>query len=276
MKRALVAGLSILAFSAGQAFAADIPMKAARPAPMMAVAPTWTGCYIGGNVGGGWARDRVTWTGITEAGSAFAAGAATVLPAAANADFNGTGFVGGGQIGCNYQMNSFVLGVEADAQYTGMRGSRTTVSLGNTNGGPATIVPGNISESFESNWLATFRGRAGFTTGPVLFYVTGGAAVAGVKFSDSLCFPTAAVPACGTANSTNSRLGWTVGGGIEWMFASNWTVKLEYLFVDLGTTSSTMQLTPLAAIANPFPNANLTSSHRFTENIGRIGVNYKF
>ena len=92
-----------------------------------------------------WARDRVTWGGIAESATAFAAGAATVLPAAANADYTGSGFIGGGQIGYNYQMNSFVLGAEVDAQYTGIRGSRNTVSLGNTNGGPATIVPGNIS-----------------------------------------------------------------------------------------------------------------------------------
>ena len=276
MKRALVAGLSILAFSAVQAGAADLPRKAPQMVPVMAPVMTWTGCYIGGNVGGGWARDRATWGGITESATAFAAGAATVLPAAANADYTGSGFIGGGQIGCNYQMNSFVLGAEVDAQYTGIRGSRNTVSLGNTNGGPATIVPGNISESFESKWLATFRGRAGFTTGPVLFYVTGGAAIADVKFTDSLCFPTAAIPACGTANSSNSRLGWTVGGGIEWMFAPNWTVKGEYLYVDLGTTSSTMLLTPLAAIANPFPNATIATNHRFTENIARLGVNYKF
>jgi hypothetical protein len=111
-----------------------------------------------------------------EAPTAFAAGAATVLPAAVNADYSATGFVGGGQIGCNYQMGSFVLGGEADAQYTSFRGSRGAVSLGNTNGGPATIVPGIIAESFESNWWQPFRGRAGFTTGPILFYVTGGAA----------------------------------------------------------------------------------------------------
>jgi len=276
MKRALQIGLSLLAVSAVEAVAADIPMKAPVRAPVVAPIANWTGCYIGGNVGGGWARDRETWTGIVEAPTAFAAGAATVLPAAANADYSATGFVGGGQIGCNYQMGSFVLGGEADAQYTSFRGSRGAVSLGNTNGGPATIVPGIIAESFESNWLATFRGRAGFTTGPILFYVTGGAAWANLKLADQVCFPTAAVPACATGANNNSRLGWTFGGGLEWMFAPNWSVKAEYLYVDLGTVSYASLGTPIAAIPNPFPNAFITHNHRITENIARLGVNFKF
>src|SRR4051812_40726841 len=177
MKRALQIALSLLAVSAVEAGAADIPMKAPPRAQVMAPVANWTGCYIGGNVGGGWARDRVTWTGINEAGAAFSGGAAPGIPAAANADLNGTGFVGGGQIGCNYQFNTFLLGAEVDAQYTGFRATRNTTSLGT-----ATIVPGTISESFESKWLATFRGRAGFVMGPALFYVTGGAAIADAKF----------------------------------------------------------------------------------------------
>lgn len=276
MKRALIAGLSVLALSAVQAGAADIPMKAAPMAPVMAPVATWTGCYIGGNVGGGWARDRTTWTGITESGTAFAAGAATVLPGAANGDMTGTGFIGGGQIGCNYQTGQFVLGAEVDAQYTGLKGSRAAVSLGNTNGGPATIVPGAISESFDAKWLSTFRGRAGIAAGPALFYVTGGAAIANVTFNDQLCFGvTAAIPGCNTSSVNSSRLGWAFGGGIEYMFAPNWTVKGEWLYVDLGTTSATSLFTATAG-GNPFPNATITHNHRFTENIGRIGLNYKF
>jgi len=243
---------------------------------MMAPVMTWTGCYIGGNAGGGWARNTATWTGITEGPTAFAAGAATVVPAAANGDYNGSGFVGGGQIGCNYQTGMFVLGAEVDAQYTGIRGSRNAVSLGNTNGGPATIVPGTITESFESKWLATFRGRAGIASGQWLFYVTGGAAIADVTFNDQLCFGvTAAVPGCNTSSAQNNRLGWTAGGGIEWMFAANWTAKVEYLYVDLGTTSSTSLLVATAG-GSPFPNAFITHNNRFAESIARVGLNYKF
>src|SRR5205085_5348272 len=273
MKRALQIGLSLLAVSAVEAVAADIPMKAPVRAPVVAPVSNWTGCYIGGNVGGGWARSRDSWTGIVEGPVAFATDAGAVLPPAANGDVNATGFVGGGQIGCNYQVNSFVLGAEVDAQYTGFRGTRTAASVGTVN-----IAPGNITESFESKWLATFRGRAGFTTGPVLFYVTGGAALADLRFGDQVCFPTAAIPACATgASSGNSRLGWTFGGGIEYMFAPNWTVKGEYLYVDLGTASNSGFGAPIAAIPNPFTPAGIvTFNHRVTENIARVGPNYKF
>src|ERR1044072_7461042 len=188
MKKVLSATIGLIALSAVPAVGADLPVKA-RPMPAMAPVLNWTGCYIGVNAGGGWARSRNTWTGITEAGTAFAAGAATVLPAAANADISNSGFVGGGQIGCNYQVGgNFLLGVEGDLQYTSFDVTRVAVSLGNTNGGPATIVPGNITESVSSRWLSTVRGRAGFTTGPVLFYVTGGAAIANVRFADQVCF----------------------------------------------------------------------------------------
>src|SRR3954468_4153832 len=129
MKRALQIGLSLLAVSAVEAVAADIPMKAPVRAPVVAPVSNWTGCYIGGNVGGGWARNRVTWGGIVEAPTAFATDAATVIPAAANADFSATGFVGGGQIGCNYQFNSFVIGAEVDADYTGFRATRAATSV---------------------------------------------------------------------------------------------------------------------------------------------------
>lgn len=276
MKRILGATVGLLAVSALPAMAADLPVKAPMMVPAAAPVYNWTGCYIGGNVGGGWARDSVTWTGITESGTAFAAGAATVLPGAANATYNASGFIGGGQVGCNYQTGQFVLGIEGDAQYTGLRGSRTAVSLGNTNGGPLTIVPGAISESFDAKWLSTVRGRAGFAAGPMLFYATGGLAFASVTFNDQLCFgATAAVPGCNTSSVTNTRFGWTVGGGIEWMFAANWTAKVEYLYADLGTASATSLFLATAG-GNPFPNATITHNHRLTENIGRVGLNYKF
>ena len=277
MKHALAIGIGVATLAALPAFAADIPVRIPTKAPVM-VAPVsnWSGCYIGANAGATWGRSDTTWTGITESPTGFAAGAATVIPAAANARFGNTGFVGGGQIGCNYQNGSLVLGVEADAQYTGLNVTRTAVSLGDTNGGPPTITPGNITENFQSRWLSTARARAGFAAGPWLFYATGGLAVANVKFFDQICAPTAAIPGCATASIGTTRLGWTVGGGIEWMFASNWTAKAEYLYVDLGSAASVSQYTPTAGGVNPFTAAFITHNHRFTENIVRVGLNYKF
>jgi outer membrane immunogenic protein len=113
------------------------------------------------------------------------------------------------------------------------------------------------------------RGRAGYAAGPWLFYATGGLAVANISFADTIAFP-------GIGDSTNAisgsttAIGWTVGGGIEWMFAPNWTVKAEYLYAQLpGTTlTSTNSAVPIATIAHAHGDVQ--------ESIGRIGVNYKF
>ena len=170
---------------------------------------------------------------------------------------------------------SFLLGVEGDIQYTSFDVTRIAVSLGNTNGGPATIVPGNITESFSSRWLSTVRGRAGFTTGPVLFYATGGAAIANLRFSDQLCFPTAAIPICNTATSDETRLGWTVGGGAEFRLDRKWSMKAEYLYLNFDSVSGT-STTKSPFFGDP---TTITYRHRLDPDaihIGRIGLNYRF
>jgi outer membrane immunogenic protein len=270
-------GLFGVIFAAGPALGAD--MSVPRGAPW--VAPSWTGCYVGVNLGGVTGSDKDRWTNITEtpagAGGAgtttgFAVGAAAVLPAAADATLNGSGFSGGGQFGCSVQGGSWVWGAEADIQYTGLEGDRAATSLGDTNGGPATIVPGQISESFSSRWLSTIRGRLGYAMGPVLFYGTGGVAIADVHYADQVCFPTAGIPGCNAASSNVTPVGFAVGGGIEWEFAPMWSVKAEYLFVDLGTSSfdSTFVST------QTFSSATITHNHHLTENLGRVGLNVRF
>lgn len=98
-----------------------------------------------------------------------------------------------------------------------------------------------------------------------LLYATGGLALADVSYSDVLVFPTSS----NAASSRTVLAGWTVGAGAEWAFAPNWSVKAEYLYVDLGTTSYTMTNAT-------FPAATILVDHRLTENIGRIGINYQF
>lgn len=271
-------GLFGVIFVAGPAPGADMSVPGGAPWAV----PSWTGCYVGINLGGVTGSDKDRWTGITESAggiaspggqnSGFAVGAATVLPAAANATLNGSGLTGGGQFGCSVQGGSWVWGAEADIQYTGLEGNRAATSLGDTNGGPATIVPGQISESFSSRWLSTVRGRLGYAMGPVLFYGTGGVAIADVHYADQVCFPTAGIPGCNAASSNVTPVGFAVGGGIEWEFAPMWSVKAEYLFVDLGTTSfdSTFVST------QTFTSATITHNHHLTENLGRVGLNVRF
>lgn len=255
------------------AFAADIVFPSPPPPP-----PGWsfTGCYIGANVGAGWGNSTFSWTNITEnPTTAFNTGAATVLPEAADASLDRAGFLGGGQVGCNYQPGWLVVGVEGDFDFMNLDVGRTTVSLGNTNGGPSTIVPGNISKSFSTDWLSTVRGRAGVASGAWFYYATAGLAIAKASFSDQLCFPSAATPTCNTASSSGTREGWVAGAGIEWKLAPAWSTKLEYLYVDFGNTSYNSIATTSAG-SSPFPDATITHVHAFNENIIRIGVNYQF
>jgi outer membrane immunogenic protein len=255
------------------AFAADIVFPSPPPTP-----PGWsfTGCYIGANGGVGWADSKFSWTNITEnSTTAFNTGAATVLPEAADASLDRAGFLAGGQVGCNYQPGWLVVGVEGDFDYMGSNVGRTAVSLGNTNGGPSTIVPGNISESFSTDWLSTVRGRVGVASGAWFYYASAGLAIAKASFSDQLCFPSAMTPTCNTASASGTHEGWVVGGGIEWKLAPAWSTKLEYLYASFGNTSYNSIATTSAG-TTPFADATITHVHSFDESIIRVGVNYQF
>ena len=167
----------------------------------------------------------------------------------------------GGELGCNYQTGMFLLGGEADIEYTGINVTRNVVS-------PIFGVP--ISESTISNWLSTYRGRLGIASGVWLFYATGGLALGQFNIADTATF--AGSGTVNTITTTNTKLGWTVGGGAEWMFAPQWSLKAEYLYVDLGSETAT------SVNNNPalFPSSSIIHTHSLTENIGRVGVNFHF
>jgi outer membrane immunogenic protein len=208
----LSTAISVLAGSS--AFAADLPVKAApfSPAPVA----NWTGFYAGVNVGGGWAN---TNDGL------------------GSGDL--TGVIGGGQLGYNWQVGQFVLGVEGDFQGSTQKKSDTF---------------GPISVEQKLPWLATLRGRLGYAPGPLLFYVTGGAAWVNYELSGSAAGLTV------SDNATQSA--WTVGGGVEWMFLPHWSTKVEYLYVDTGDKDVTLFGT--------------TVNGRAKDNIVRAGLNYHF
>lgn len=188
------------------ASAADLPRKA--PAYMPPPAPTyvWTGCYIGGNVGGAWSHVEVT--DVASGGSA---------------SVGNSGVAGGGQVGCDYQMNEFVFGI---------RNMFDGTSLKKTVGLSTSTFTGSAESHVE--WFDTLTGRVGYLVQPnILLYGQGGAAwtQANVKFFD----PT------GTQIgelSKNSKTGWTAGGGVEWMFLPHWSAFVEYNFMGFGTRSS--------------------------------------
>jgi outer membrane immunogenic protein len=244
---------------AGSALAADLGRPPAYKAPPMAPAASWTGCYVGATAGGDWGTSNVSWA-ANPAGFGAAAAAAIDIPTAQT--INSGGFTGGGELGCSYQFNPWlVVGVEGDFEYTGLSASNSGAVNFRGTANPFT-------ESFSSNWLSTVRGRVGVANGPLLVFVTGGVAFANPTFTDAISFP-----ASGTTNAASSSggtiTGWTAGGGVEWFFMPQWSLKAEYLHVDFGTTTFT-SVNPLFALAT------IDHSHTFTEDIGRVGVNFHF
>jgi outer membrane immunogenic protein len=254
-----LAGAALL--FAGPAVAADLAVqepvykapvyKAPPPAPVY-----WTGCYVGATAGGVSGRSDVSWA-----------------PDFSNAELTGqtaaslrsTSFTGGGEAGCNYQVNTWlVVGVEADGEYTGLGSAKTGV-VNTTN--PPLASP--FTESFSSRWLATVRGRVGVASGQWLFFASGGAAFANSTFSDAITFPTGPTNSSTTAATSSGTItGWTAGGGIEWLFSPHWSLKAEYLHVDFGTRS-------FLGI-NSQSSSTILFNHTLTEEIGRVGVNYHF
>jgi outer membrane immunogenic protein len=262
MRKALsaLAGVGLLA--SGPLFAADLAVKAPlykAPAPVF----SWTGCYVGANAGGAWASST--------ASDILGGDWLTHSPAADNAavqangspSFSTSGFAGGGQFGCNYQINQFVLGVEGDADYLGLSSSASSSVLAPVAGTTVTN-----SASLSSHWLTTVRPRLGYTTGPALFYATGGLAVGNVSYSDTQSFTASNSAASGSVSST--RTGYAVGGGIEYAFDNHWIGGVEYLHVDLGSLGFNTTVQPgFSAFSNSF-------SADFKENIVRARLNYKF
>jgi outer membrane immunogenic protein len=248
-----LAGAALVGLAVGPAMAIDpslLRMPYRTPPPVA----SWTGCYVGATLGGVWGKSDVTWApnppGFTLGGVLTAGAARTTL--------SSSGFSGGGEVGCNYQMSSWlVLGVEGDFESAALGTTRTA-------GGAGGVSP--FTESFGSHWLSTIRGRAGVAVGQWLFFASGGAAFANLSLTDQIFF--AGSSNMGAFNGTVT--GWTVGGGVEWAVTPRWTVKGEYLYVDLGNTSYT---SPNSNPANVL--STILHSHNVTESIGRFGLNYR-
>jgi outer membrane immunogenic protein len=281
--------LSTVALGAllGPAMAADLaPIYKAPPAPVC----FWCGWYAGVNVGAHWAQDTTVQTTGVAVGAAptfgpeaaVAAGLATTGLGAKQ-----SGFIGGGQVGYNWQAASWVYGAEADIQglTRDVNGSVATVTSG---------VPGFPSEAFTSttsvtkslDYFGTLRARFGYLLTPgFLVYGTAGLAYGGVHATTSISQADAGIlggpPVVGygsSASISQTRAGWTAGGGVEMQLGPRWTAKAEYLYYDLGSVS--YGLPNLVGNAPPFavPTwvASAQSTAKFNGDIVRLGLNYKF
>lgn len=257
MKTVLLATTAIF-LGAVSANAADLAARTyTKAAPMLAPSWNWSGFYIGGNVG----------YGATESPSQNAVFTPTTpltLVAASVGTTSAQGIVGGGQIGWNTMvMPGWLIGIEADFQGSDQNGS-TSVILGGATAPTATV------ES-RLNWFGTVRGRVGWTATPeTLLYVTGGYAYGEVETRNSSNFPSGGVPFLAGSAVKNVQDGWTVGGGVETrLWNTNWTGKLEYLYMDLGTQRTGNSTGPAGS---GFVQGSLVD---FNDHVIRVGLNYK-
>jgi outer membrane immunogenic protein len=225
----------------GSARAADLPTKVPLAPVPAAAAYSWTGCYIGVEGGGNWGRSSETASGVRNP-------AVAGLPLTNEFDLRGA--LVGGTVGCNYQVGTWVFGIENDYSWTNKSGSANDIAPFNTR------AVNTVSES----WIDTLRGRIGFAWDRALIYGTGG-----VAFTD------AQLTVCGAArcpSESQSRTGWVAGVGVEYAVWQSLSVKIEYLHADFGTT----RYFNSPAIPTNFAIRDV----RLSDDIIRAGLNWRF
>jgi outer membrane immunogenic protein len=305
MKKSVSLAALLVALPITVAFAADLPSKKEPVAAPVAV-PMWTGFHVGLNAGGTWANNDNIGTASSSfyvspidppanrAGPSDHALAAALGATSSLSNSGQSGFMGGGQVGYDWQFGSqfanAVAGVEADIQGTaGSNGSArnyfSAVHVPNSN--PDRLVTTLMSGSKSLNYLGTVRGRIGYAVMPsLLVYGTGGLAYGGVSANVNgaqAYDPVAAnrlVAGFGSGSYSNTQVGWTAGGGAEWMFLPNWSAKAEYLYYNLSSVrfnagTSTATDTSVGGAGLLWANT-VQAQTKFTGSIVRLGVNYHF
>jgi outer membrane immunogenic protein len=246
MNKTLIASVAVVALSITAARAADLAVKAPPPPPPVPVF-SWTGFYVGANIGGAWTNNR--WTD-------------TLFLTNFNNNNSSGVFIGGGQIGANYQIGSFVIGGEWDFDWAG-----------NNNGGTGVVIPavGNIVVTNNNRWITTVAARFGYAIDHWLLYGKVGGGWVGSNNLTVTNVTTGVSLTCGNfTNCGNNNGGWLVGAGAEWAFAPNWSVKFEYDYLGLGNRTFFIPATA------PFlPGDTFTSNNRNVQMV-KVGVNYLF
>jgi outer membrane immunogenic protein len=239
--RSKTVSLLAVAFSLGfaqAASAADMPVKA-RPMAPVPVAFSWTGCYVGGNVGDLWGRkdwyDSIT--GIYDVRN------------------EPTGFLGGGHVGCNYQTGAWVFGIQGDYDWTNASATNTAFAT-------STFPVGQQLRS-SVRGLASVTGRVGYSWDRFLVYGKGGAAWVRDNY---YTFTPAGVP---SSTASETRSGWTVGVGGEYAFAPNWSAFVEYDYYGFGTRTVPFNFVATGAFS-------FNEDIRQSINVVKVGVNWRF
>jgi outer membrane immunogenic protein len=227
------------------ASAADLPVKAPPRAPaVVAVAYNWTGFYIGGNCGGAWARST---TNNTAPFAGFDNGVPTSYT------LNDSGWTCGGQFGYNWQTGQIVFGLEGDIGYLGInRGANFNSPVGDVD-----------FVSVKYSWYGTATGRLGMAWDRSLLYAKGGLAYARVR-NEAADTTAGVIDQTDFAQTTKTRLGWAAGAGWEYGWTPQWSIKVEYLYMDFGKFTSNLN-----ADGNTF-------EHRNRVHTAKFGINYRW
>jgi outer membrane immunogenic protein len=277
MRKFLLSTVALFGLTAG-AVAADLPVRSAPP-PYVAAVPvfTWTGFYVGVNAGWGW-QDNNSGDVFVPAGT-FVAPFVGVSGVVSRGGGDDDGFVGGAQIGYNWQFGSFVVGLEADIQGADFGGENVAAFV--PTGFPNTFIATTSGSSFD--WFGTVRARVGFAIDRLLVYATGGFAYAENGGNNNNCSFVGGVGGA-FCNNDDWNTGWALGGGIEWALPVNWfgssavTFGLEGLWVSLDQNSNNgfvgTYVTPAGAVTPVFV-AN-TDEDEADFAVFRAKLNFKF
>lgn len=278
MTKKLLLGAASAIVMTGAAMAADLGVRA----PLVAVPVfTWTGFYVGANVGYINSDNGSTQgTGvILNSGLTNATGAASALAAATTGGTKGlSAIMGGGQLGYNYQIGAYVIGIETDLQATSRSNDTRTFD---TLLSATEHDVGTASHTQRYNYIGTVRGRIGYLITPsFLLFATGGLAY-GEK-QDSTAFQVGRVngnipQTSGVVSRTSTNTGWVLGGGVEYALDANWSVKGEGMYYDMGRHSANGTITQLGSGGTtPFVASNIQGRSLDRGVIARFGLNYKF
>jgi outer membrane immunogenic protein len=287
MRRLLVAGIVVASVGAfiQIAAAADMTVKVARHAPPPPLPVySWTGFYIGGNVGYSWGNADTDFNADPVTVNTNQLVSATIPGFVGSESVKPKGIIGGGQLGYNWQFSpNWVAGLEADIQASGEKASNAFSSAFNfVVPNTALLVKGTADTNYEAKilWFGTVRGRIGYAWDRLMLYATGGFAYGEVKLdgtrtvsgtiSGNAVVPFSLAKAIG---HTQVNTGWTVGAGVEGALAGNWTWKVEYLYVDLGSLDDADA--PTLAIKSVHGGQTFTHT-TYTDNVVRVGANYRF
>jgi outer membrane immunogenic protein len=247
MKKLLLATAATVALlgATSASRAADMAVKAPPPPPMMVPIFTWTGFYIGGNLGAAWAQRTVT--------DAFGN----------NFTRSSDGrFIGGGQLGYNWQFTNFVLGVEGDIDWIARNNNNGTAAVLINGGGPFVVT------STDSNWVGTLAARFGWAVDHLLLYGKAG----GGWIGNSGGFTVTNLTTGNTfaSGGGNSRGGWLLGGGIEYAITNNWSLKGEYDYIGLGNRNVVVPVVVGGGVVDTFGSSNRSFQ------MVKFGFNYSF